>query len=93
MTAMGYNTWAAFQGTNERAAVCGDFAMLESEVRAVIGELQAGEIEVVAVHNHMFFEDPRVIFLHYWGIGNAQQLAKTFKRVLDAQQQSVAAPR
>src|SRR6266567_2947919 len=34
--AMGYNTWAAFQGTSERAAVCGDFAMLENEVRGVI---------------------------------------------------------
>lgn len=89
---MGYNTWATFQGTNERAAVCGDFAMLENEVHLVIRELQAGKIEVVAVHNHMFFEDPRVIFLHYWGIGNAQELAKTFKRALSAQQQSVAPP-
>jgi hypothetical protein len=90
---MGYNTWAAFQGTNERAAVCGDVAMLENEVHLVIRELQAGKIEVVAVHNHMFFENPRVIFLHYWGIGNAQQLAETFKHALDAQQQSVAATR
>lgn len=84
--AMGYNTWAAIQGTEERAAVCGDFAMLENEVHLVIRELQAGKIEVVAVHNHMFFEDPRVIFLHYWGIGNAQELMKTFKRALSAQQ-------
>jgi len=83
--AMGYNTWAAFQGKNERAAVCGDFAMLESEVHLVIRELQAGNLEVVAVHNHMFFEDPRTIFLHYWGIGAAHDLAHTFKRALDAQ--------
>ncbi|MGL3108864.1 DUF1259 domain-containing protein [Bradyrhizobium sp. BR 1432] len=88
--AMGYNTWAAFQGTNERAAICGDVAMLENEVHSVIRELQAGTIEVVAVHNHMFFEDPRIIFLHYWGIGNAEELAKTFKRALNTQQQSVA---
>jgi hypothetical protein len=87
---MGYNTWAAFQGTEKRAAVCGDFAMIETEVRSVIGALQAGKIEVVAVHNHMFFEEPRVIFLHYWGIGNAQELAKTFKRAVSAQAQSVA---
>jgi Domain of Unknown Function (DUF1259) len=88
--AMGYNTWAAFQGTEERAAVCGDFAMIETEVRSVIGALRAGKIEVVAVHNHMFFEEPRVIFLHYWGIGNAQELAKTFKRAVCTQEQSVA---
>jgi hypothetical protein len=91
--AMGYSTWAAFQGTNQRAAVCGDVAMLENEVHLVIRELLAGSIEVVAVHNHMFFEEPRIIFLHYWGIGNAQELAKTFKRALDVQQQSVAAAR
>lgn len=83
--AMGYNTWAAFQGTGERAAVCGDFAMLEEEVRSVIRQLQAGNIQVVAVHNHMFFEDPRIVFLHYWGIAGAEELAKTFKRALDTQ--------
>jgi uncharacterized protein DUF1259 len=83
--AMGYNTWAAFQGTSERAAVCGDFAMLEEEVRSVIRELQAGDIEVVAVHNHMFFEEPRIVFLHYWGVASAEELAKTFKCALDTQ--------
>ncbi len=89
-SAMGYNTWAAFQGTPDRAAVCGDFAMLELEVAPVIRELRAGGIEVVAVHNHMFFEDPRVIFLHYWGIGKADTLATVFKRALDTQQEAPA---
>ena len=85
---MGYNTWAAFQGTKERAAVCGDFAMLELEVAPVIRELRAGGIEVVAVHNHMFFESPRVVFLHYWGIGKASDLAAVFRRALDTQRQA-----
>ncbi len=85
---MGYNTWAAFQGADERAAVCGDFAMLENEVHLVIRELQAGNIAVVAVHNHMFFEDPRTIFLHYWGMGRAAELATTFKGALDRQAQA-----
>lgn len=88
-SAMGYNTWAAFQGTEVRAAVCGDVAMLELEVAPVIRALRADGIEVVAVHNHMFFEDPRVIFLHYWGIGKARDLAAAFKRALDRQQQEV----
>jgi hypothetical protein len=86
---MGYNTWAAFQGAEDRAAVCGDVAMLELEVAPVIRELRAGGIEVVAVHNHMFFEDPRVIFLHYWGIGLAEALAAAFKRALEKQEQEV----
>lgn len=89
-SAMGYNTWAAFQGIQERAAVCGDFAMLELEVAPVIRELRAGGIEVVAVHNHMFFEEPRVVFLHYWCVGTAIDLATVFKRALDAQKQATA---
>ena len=84
-SAMGYNTWAAFQGADTHAAVCGDVAMLELEVAPVIRALRAGGIEVVAVHNHMFFEDPRVIFLHYWGIGKAADLAATFMGALDRQ--------
>jgi hypothetical protein len=79
---MGYNTWAAFQGTQTRAAVCGDFAMLEHEVAPIIGALRRNNIEVVAVHNHMFFEEPRVIFLHYWGIGKATDLAEAFRGAL-----------
>jgi hypothetical protein len=85
-TAMGYNTWAAFQGTDDHAGLCGDFTMLESEVHRVIGVLRTGTIEVIAVHNHMFFEEPRTIFLHYWGVGRAEDLARTFRRALDEQQ-------
>ena len=85
-SAMGYNTWAAFQGTNDRAAVCGDFALLETEVAPVIRELRAGGIEVVAIHNHMFFESPRIIFMHFWGIGKATDLTTTFKRALERMQ-------
>jgi hypothetical protein len=89
-SAMGYNTWAAFQGSQERAAACGDFAMLELEVAPVIRELRAGGIEVAAVHNHMFFEEPRVVFLHYWGVGTATDLATIFRRALDTQKQRKA---
>ena len=50
-------------------------------------ELRAGNIEVVAVHNHVFFEEPRMIFLDYWGVGNAAHLASVFRRALEAQKQ------
>ena len=82
-TFMGFNTWAAWQGTPERAAVCGDFTMLEDEVASVIRALVESKIEVVAVHNHMVHEEPRIFFLHYWGVGNAEQLAKGLKMALD----------
>jgi hypothetical protein len=80
---MGFNTWAAWQGTLDRAAVCGDFAMLENEVARVIKVLVENGIEVVAVHNHMVHEQPRIFFLHYWGVGNAEQLARGLKTALD----------
>jgi hypothetical protein len=82
-TFMGFNTWAAFQGTPDKAAVAGDFTMLENEVAPVIKALVENGIEVVAVHNHMVHEQPRIFFLHYWGIGNAEQLAKGLKAALD----------
>ncbi len=82
-TFMGFNTWASWQGTPEKAAVAGDFTMLEDEVAPVIRALVENKIEVVAVHNHMVHEDPRIFFLHYWGVGNAEQLAKGLRAALD----------
>jgi len=84
-TFSGFNTWMAFQGAPEHAAVAGDFAMLSHEVAPVIRELTARHIEVAAVHNHMVHEDPRIFFLHFWGVGNADDLAKGLKAALDAQ--------
>jgi hypothetical protein len=82
-TYLGFNTWAAWQGSPEHAAVAGDFTMLEDEVGPVIKALVENGIEVVAVHNHMVHEDPRIFFLHYWGVGNAQQLANGLKAALN----------
>jgi hypothetical protein len=82
-TFLGFNTWAAWQGTPDKAAVAGDFTMLENEVAPVIKALVENGIEVVAVHNHMTQEQPRIFFLHYWGVGNAEQLAKGLKAALD----------
>ena len=82
-TFLGFNTWAAFQGTPDHAAVAGDFTMLEDEVAPVIKALVENGIEVVAVHNHMTHEQPRIFFLHYWGVGNADQLAKGLRAALD----------
>lgn len=82
-TGMGFNTWAAWQGTPQRAAVAGDFVMLEDEVARVIDALVTNGIEVVAVHNHMVREEPRVFFLHYWATGPAQELARGLRAALD----------
>lgn len=82
-TFLGFNTWAAFQGSPDKAAVAGDFTMLENEVAPVIKALVENGIEVVAVHNHMVHEKPKIFFLHYWGTGNAEQLAKGLRAALN----------
>ncbi len=80
---MGVNTWAAFAGSNERAVVDGDFAMLENELQPVLKALRGAGIDIVAIHQHMTGEQPRVMFLHYWGVGPAQDLARGLRAALD----------
>jgi hypothetical protein len=81
--AMGVNTWAAFAGSDQNALVDGDFAMLEGELQNVLKALRKAGIYVVAIHNHMTGESPRIIFLHYWGVGPAAQLAAGLRGALD----------
>ena len=73
---MGVNTWAVFAGAPDAALVDGDFAMLESELQGVLKALRIASINVVAIHNHMTHEEPRIVFLHYWGKGAAEELAR-----------------
>ena len=73
--AMGVNTWAALAGSDDKAVIDGDFAMQESELQTVLKSLRKSGINVVAIHQHMTGEQPRVLFLHYWGIGKASDLA------------------
>jgi len=82
-TAIGLNTWAAFAGDSNAAHIAGDVAMLESEVNPVIRALRQHDLEVVAVHQHMLEEQPRIIFLHYYSRGPALTLAEGFRAALD----------
>jgi hypothetical protein len=82
---MGVNTWAAFAGSNEDAVVDGDFAVLEDELQPVLKSLRAEKINIVAIHHHMTHEEPRTLFLHYWGRGKAEDLAGSLKKTLDVQ--------
>jgi hypothetical protein len=81
---MGVNTWMAFAGSDEQAIVDGDFAMLESELQGVLKAMRAADINIVTIHNHMTEEQPRVMFLHYWGLGSTTDLAKGLKAALAA---------
>src|SRR5207237_6863213 len=82
---MGLTTWAAFSGSDDLAAVDGDFIMTAEEVQPVLRALRKGGIHVVALHNHMIGEEPAFYFCHFWGKGKTADLAAAFKEALDAQ--------
>jgi hypothetical protein len=85
---MGVNTWAAFAGSNDAALVDGDFAMLEPELQAVLRALRAAKINIVAIHSHMAHEEPRILFLHFWGKGPAEMLARGIQAAREVQKAS-----
>jgi hypothetical protein len=81
---MGVNTWMAFAGSDDQGIVDGDFAMLESELQGVLKAMRGAGINIVSIHNHMTDEQPRIMFLHYWGVGSTTDLAKGLKAALAA---------
>jgi hypothetical protein len=76
---MGVNTWAAFAGSDDNAVVDGDFAVSEDELQPVLKSLLKDKINIVAIHQHMTHEEPRIMFFHYWGRGPAKDLANAIK--------------
>jgi hypothetical protein len=76
---MGVNTWAAFAGSDDNAVVDGDFAVSEDELQPVLKSLLKDKINIVAIHQHMTHEEPRIMFFHYWGRGRANDLANAVK--------------
>lgn len=80
--AMGMATAINFQMSGDKVAATGDFVLLATEVNEVVKALTANGITVTAVHNHMLFDEPRLFMLHFWGVGNAEDVAKGLKAAL-----------
>ncbi len=81
---MGTATALNFQPTGGgKAAINGDFVMTADEVQPVIAALEANGIQVVAVHNHLLDEEPRLFFMHFWANDEAVKLARGLKAGLD----------
>jgi len=76
---LGVNTWAAFAGSDDNAVVDGDFAVTEDELQPTAKSLLKEKINIVAMHQHMTHEQPRMMFFHYWGRGRAKDLAQAIK--------------
>jgi Domain of Unknown Function (DUF1259). len=77
--AMGVNTWMAFAGSDENAVVDGDFAVTEDQLQSALKAIRVGGINIVAIHQHMTREQPRILFFHYWGKGPAKKLAEAIQ--------------
>jgi hypothetical protein len=80
---MGLGTWAAFQGTNDKAMVMGDTVLFQDEVNAVMSAALDNGLRVTALHNHFFFDEPKVYFMHIEGEGSVEKLAGAVKKVYD----------
>ena len=85
---MGLTTWAAFSGSDELAAVDGDFIMTAQEVQPVLRALRKAKIHIVALHNHMIGEQPAYYFTHFWAKGPTEELARAIKSALDVQKEA-----
>lgn len=87
-------SWAAFRRAGNDAVAHGDLVLLDREVNPVISALQAGHIDITAVHNHLLDETPHIEYVHFWGRGREADLAAALKSALakTATPMSAAAP-
>ncbi len=82
--ALALGSWAAFcpTGNGEEAMTMGDLVLLGPEVNPVVGELELGGIEVLAIHNHLLGETPRLLYVHFHGRASATSLARSLMAAL-----------
>ncbi|MFP5406972.1 MAG: DUF1259 domain-containing protein, partial [Gammaproteobacteria bacterium] len=82
-TFMGTTSWAAFTPMGDATMVMGDTVLFEDEVNPVMSAALDAGLEVTALHNHFFFDQPKVYFMHIAGTGDTRQLASAVKAVYD----------
>src|SRR5438552_145926 len=81
---MGLGTWAAFtKGEHTEAMVMGDTVLFEDEVNSAMSAALDNRLSVTALHNHFFFDQPKVYFMHIEGEGSVDDLAGAVKKMYD----------
>ena len=80
---MGLGTWAAFTESKAGAMVMGDTVVFEDEVNPVISAALDNGLNVTALHNHFFFDHPKVYFMHIEGEGTVDRLATAVRKLYD----------
>lgn len=75
-------SWIAFKSAPGGAVAHGDLVLTELEVNPVILKLQQMGLDITALHNHVIEETPRIMYLHFWGTGDAVKLAQSLREAL-----------
>jgi len=84
LPAMGVVTVMNFQPTSDgKAAITGDFVLIDKEVNAVAKMLRQHGVDVTAIHNHHLMETPRLFYMHFWANDDPTKLAQALKAALD----------
>jgi len=78
---MGLTSWAAFKKVGDQTLVMGDNVVLENQVNAVMDAALENGLEVTALHNHFFWDSPKVMFMHIGGMGDEEKLAQAVGKV------------
>src|SRR4051812_46651053 len=85
---MGLTSWAAFtEGGSAEAMVAGDLVLFEDEVNPVMSAALDAGLAVTGLHNHFFFDQPKVFFMHIGGEGTVDRLANGVKTALAKQKE------
>jgi hypothetical protein len=85
-------SWAAFKAAEGGAIVHGDLVLLDAELNPVMSALFQHNFEITAIHNHLINETPHVIYMHYFGRGDAASLAGSLKDALGRSKTPMAPP-
>ena len=84
LPAMGVTTVMNFQPTPDgKAAITGDFVLIDKEVNPVAQTLLQNGIDVTAIHNHGLMDMPRLFYMHFWATDDPAKLARGLKAALD----------
>jgi Domain of Unknown Function (DUF1259) len=88
-TPFGFGGWVALtKGTGGTEVLMGDLVLTEDEVNPVMSAILSNGLDVTALHNHFFEEQPRIFFMHVHGTGSAADLTKRLKPAIDLIDQS-----
>jgi hypothetical protein len=85
-------SWVAFTRSGKESIAMGDLVLTEDEVGPVMQQLQAGQVEQTALHNHVLGESPRVMYMHIAAQGDAVKIATTIHAALELTKTPLGAP-